>query len=85
VILMMEKLVERLAGESEVLGENLSQCRFVHHKTHMLPGREPRPLRWEANSNRLSYGTAFRVNVNKWSASFRGRFTPSKEPMVQIR
>jgi hypothetical protein len=23
---------------NEVLGENLSQCRFVHHKTHMLPG-----------------------------------------------
>jgi hypothetical protein len=36
VIMMMEKLVEWwLAGETEVLGENLSQCRFVHHKTHM--------------------------------------------------
>jgi hypothetical protein len=21
----------------EVLGENVSQCRFVHHKPHMLP------------------------------------------------
>jgi hypothetical protein len=30
--MMMEKLVERLAGETEVLGENLPQCRFVHHK-----------------------------------------------------
>jgi hypothetical protein len=36
-------------GETEVLGENLSQCRFVHHKPHMLPGREPRPPRWEAS------------------------------------
>jgi hypothetical protein len=36
---MMEKLVELLAGETEVLGENLPQCRFVHHKRHMLPGR----------------------------------------------
>jgi hypothetical protein len=49
VIMMMEKLVEWLAGETEVLGENLSQCWFVHHKPHILPGREPRPPRWEAS------------------------------------
>jgi hypothetical protein len=48
VIMMMEKLVEWLAGETEVLGENLSQYRFVHHKPHTLPGREPQPPRWEA-------------------------------------
>jgi hypothetical protein len=28
-------LVEWMAGETEVLGENLSQCHFVHHKPHM--------------------------------------------------
>jgi hypothetical protein len=37
VIMMMDKLVEWLARETEVLGENLPQCRFVHHKPHMLP------------------------------------------------
>jgi hypothetical protein len=49
VIMLMEKLVEWLAGETEVLGENLPQYRFVHHKHHMLPGREPGPPRWEAS------------------------------------
>jgi hypothetical protein len=50
VIMMMEKLVELLAGETEVLGENLPQCRSVHHKPHMSPGREPGPPpRWEAS------------------------------------
>jgi hypothetical protein len=50
VIMMMEKLVEWwLAWKTEVFGENLSQCRFVHHKPHMQPGREPGPSRWEAS------------------------------------
>jgi hypothetical protein len=41
VIMIMEKLVEWFAGETEVLGENLPPCRFVYHKPHMLPVREP--------------------------------------------
>jgi hypothetical protein len=49
VIMTMEKLVEWLAGETEVLGENLPQCSFVHHKPHMLPVREAGPPRWEAS------------------------------------
>jgi hypothetical protein len=47
--MMMEKLVERMAGETEVLGENLPQCLFVQHKLHMPPGREPGPPRWKAS------------------------------------
>jgi hypothetical protein len=38
-----------IGKETEVLGENLAQCRFVHHKPHMLPGREPGLPRWEAS------------------------------------
>jgi hypothetical protein len=34
---------------TEVLGEYLSKCRFVQHKSHMLPGCEPGPPRWKAS------------------------------------
>jgi hypothetical protein len=51
--MVMKKLVEQLAGKTEVLGENLPQCRFAHRKPHMLPGREPGPPQWEASDSPL--------------------------------
>jgi hypothetical protein len=42
--------ISRMIGrETEVLGENLPQCLYVHHKRLMLTGREPGPLLWEAS------------------------------------
>jgi hypothetical protein len=64
VIMRMEKLVEWwLAGETEVLGENLPQYQFVHHKSHMTwTGANPGSRGGEPATNRLSYGTALPNN-----------------------
>jgi hypothetical protein len=55
---IVEQLVEwRLAGETEVLGENLPQRYFVYHKSHLPdPGRRG----GKPATNRLSYGAASR-------------------------
>jgi hypothetical protein len=50
VIVRMENLVEWMAEETEVLGENLPWRHLVHHKSHLTrPGIEPGPPRWEAS------------------------------------
>jgi hypothetical protein len=51
VKMIVEKQMEcRLAGETEVQGENLPQRHFCQsQKSHMTrPGFEPGPPRWEA-------------------------------------
>jgi hypothetical protein len=57
VIVRMENLVKwRSAGETEVVGENLPQRQFVHHKSHLSrPRCEPGPPRWEASDKSLEF------------------------------
>jgi hypothetical protein len=47
--MMLEKLVECLAGEPEYSEKTCPSAALSTTKPHMLPGREPGPLQWEAS------------------------------------
>jgi hypothetical protein len=97
VIMMMEKLVEWLAGETEVLGENLPQCRFAHYKPHTLCPDENTGRRGEKlATNRLSYGTSrqfftslviyivrYFVSKRNLLSSRKEKVKPSLQPAVE--
>jgi hypothetical protein len=65
MMMNVEQLVAwELAGETEVPGENLPQCHFVHTNP-AWPELDTKLGRRGGNpeTNRLSYGTAFRIAI----------------------
>jgi hypothetical protein len=70
MMMNVEQSVEwELVGQNDVLGENLLQCHFVHHKSHMTwTELELGPSRWEAST---VWATARPdSNVNKTHLNF---------------
>jgi hypothetical protein len=76
MMVIVEQLMEwRLEGETEVLGEILSQRHFVHHKSHMTrPGLEPGPPRGSqqltASAMARTYDTCYISSISEFVLSF---------------
>jgi hypothetical protein len=81
VNMLIEKLVEWLAGENEILGENLPQCHFVHHKSHMTwPSKNPGRRGGKPATKRLSYDTAnYR---GKWCTSYPNSVRSARSKII---
>jgi hypothetical protein len=51
----VQQLMEWVVGQTEVLGENQPQCRFVHHESHATGAWKPATNSlWEAGSRSAS-------------------------------
>jgi hypothetical protein len=66
MMMIVEQSVEcELAGETEVLGENVLQRHFVHHNpTISDPVSNPGRCGGKPATNRLSYGAALDICVS---------------------
>jgi hypothetical protein len=64
VIMMVEKLVERLAGETEVLGENLPSAALSTTKPTSCPDANPYRRGGKPATNLLSYCTASHTDIH---------------------
>jgi hypothetical protein len=60
MIMSVEQSVEWVAGETEVLEENLPQFHYIHHMSYTTCELSSNPglCRWKQATNRLNYSTA---------------------------
>jgi hypothetical protein len=77
--MIVESMMEcRLAGETEVLGENLTQCHFCPSQNPTCPpGFEPGPPRWDAllitclaSSQKMEAIRSSETSVNFYPSAF---------------
>jgi hypothetical protein len=75
VIMMMEKLVELLAAETEVLGENLPSAALSNTNPTCCPDTNPGRRGGKPATNRLSYGRVWDTHSLLQQASIYGNYT----------
>jgi hypothetical protein len=90
--MMLEKSVEWLARETKVLGENLPQCRFVHHKPHMCPyanpgrrGGKPASNRWATARPEILLNVLLSERTNKTKQHIKKNLKKAERNILQLR